>query len=120
MSDLPAFRSLSESLSEDRILHWMRVASVADPPGREGSLGARLLMASLCIACLIVGSTAREITHWALGDTVFGPYAAHVARTEAIFRCGGVYGPTDPAIGEPEHRGWSVTDEAPGLPEPSF
>jgi hypothetical protein len=120
MSIESGYEYRSESLGDDRIHHWVRVASVAAGRRDEGSRGAKLAMMSLCIVCLVIGSTAREITHWALGDTVFGPYAVHVARSEPYFRCGGGFLPAQSAEDENEQHGWSATDEADALPEPAF
>ncbi len=76
-------------------------------------------MLALCAVCLVVGSTARELTHWALGDKVFGPYAAHVAQVGPRFRCGdGSLFPPSERTGS-DRIGLATTDEARTLPRPS-
>lgn len=76
-------------------------------------------MLVLCAVCLVAGSTARELTHWALGDKVFGPYAAHVARVGPHFRCGdGTLLPPPGRVGNDRTRSVS-SDEAPALPQPA-
>ena len=108
-----------DSLSIDRIHRWVRVAEVVRRHPAEAGRTSRLAMLALCAACLFAGSTARELTHWALGDRVFGPYAAHVARVGPHFRCGdGTPGPY-PERSESDRTGFAATDEAGALPEPA-
>lgn len=122
MSQQSEYEDGSEPLNIDRIHHWLRIASVVRRHEQENGLCSKLAMVSLCVGCLIVGSTAREITHWALGDTVFGPYSAHVAqvvRNEPYFRCGGGFLPGRSTPEEPHRQERTVVDEADPLPEPA-
>jgi hypothetical protein len=110
----------TELLSVERIHQWVRLAAVTRASDDAGSAGARLAMAAACIVCLTLGATAREITHWALGDTSFGPSAAHQTRTDPHFRCGGGFAPgrSDAARREPD--GWRPSDDSFALPIPGF
>lgn len=108
-----------DPLSIDRIHHWVRMAEVVRRHPTESSRTSRLAMLALCVACLFAGSTARELTHWALGDKVSGPYATHLARVGPHFRCGdGTLLPPPDPVGT-DRTGYAATDDAPALPQPN-
>jgi hypothetical protein len=110
----------TEPLSVERIHRWVRLAAVTRASEDAGSAGAKLAMVAACIVCLTLGATAREITHWALGDTSFGPFAAHQTRTDPYFRCGGGFAPGRSEEARREPSGWGPSDDAFVLPMPGF
>lgn len=84
---LPSSDGTSDFLTVEEINRCVRVMLPGHRRARQKA-GRGLTLVVLSVASMIVGMSAREITHWALGDYNMDPYASVRGYGTDQFRCG--------------------------------
>ena len=107
-----------DGLSDERIDRLVRRLHAERKLHRDGR-SSRLAMLAMCFVCLVVGASARDLTHWAIGDYEGYPFGRVAVWPRDHFRCG--IGGRSAGAADTARRpfGPSATDTPPALPSPS-